>query len=253
MQRGEECTSVRATSCPASPPLLPLFPSILPIRIDSFLPRGPFSPEKGRGKGYVYSKKKKKKDVSGVKECFEGEWLTFWREKKKKKRKKEKEKRVSVQRGRWKKKKCSFPAKPRIECKSFPSEADNYAPRRPTSSCSSLCDLKEARGGGSTGREFVLGSGRTLPPPRPPLLPPRRLGTRGGGYSARCCEPVCRCSQIFLVRRTDDIAFILPSLRLLRDFYIDIVARQYLYLSYARVSWRRRLSTSLFLSLAKSG
>lgn len=116
-------------------------------------------------------------------------------------------------------KKSSFPAKPRIECKSFPSEADNYAPRRPTSSCSSLCDFKEARGGGSTGREFVLGSGRTLPPPRPSLLPPRRPGTRGGGHSARCCEPVCRCSQIFLVRRTDDIAFIFPFLRLF-TFYL---------------------------------
>lgn len=236
------------------PPLSsPFFPLFFPFESTRPSLEGHFHPRKEEEKDTSILKKKKKKDVSGVKECFEGEWLTFWREKKKKKRKKEKEKRVSVQRGRWKKKKCSFPAKPRIECKSFPSEADNYAPRRPTSSCSSLCDLKEARGGGSTGREFVLGSGRTLPPPRPPLLPPRRLGTRGGGYSARCCEPVCRCSQIFLVRRTDDIAFILPSLRLLRDFYIDIVARQYLYLSYARVSWRRRLSTSLFLSLAKSG
>lgn len=62
MQRGEECTSVHATSCPASPSLPPFF-SILPIRIDSSLSRGPFLPEKRGRKRYVYSKKKKKRYI----------------------------------------------------------------------------------------------------------------------------------------------------------------------------------------------
>lgn len=210
MQRGEECTSVHATSCPASPSLPPFF-SILPIRIDSSLSRGPFLPEKRGRKRYVYSKKKKKRYI-WCERMFRRRMTHFLEKKKSKKS-------VSPCNEEGGRKKSSFPAKPRIECKSFPSEADNYAPRRPTSSCSSLCDFKEARGGGSTGREFVLGSGRTLPPPRPSLLPPRRPGTRGGGHSARCCEPVCRCSQIFLVRRTDDIAFIFPFLRLF-TFYL---------------------------------
>lgn len=192
------------------PRLFPLFSLFFPFESTHPSLEGHFYPRKEEEKDTSILKKKKKiylvwKNVSKENDSLSG--------------KKKSKKSVSPCNEEGGRKKSSFPAKPRIECKSFPSEADNYAPRRPTSSCSSLCDFKEARGGGSTGREFVLGSGRTLPPPRPSLLPPRRPGTRGGGHSARCCEPVCRCSQIFVVRRTDDIAFIFPFLRLF-TFYL---------------------------------
>ncbi|KAK1125947.1 hypothetical protein K0M31_005480 [Melipona bicolor] len=77
-------------------------------------------------------------------------------------------------------------------------KTDNYAPRRPTSSCSSLYDFKEARGGGQYGPRIRFRKWQyVLPAPAVPS-PPRQLGKRGEGTSpgvANRCASARRSSS----------------------------------------------------------